>query len=74
MQGYVCESKLSFQSMRAIGFIEGHQLLAVRKAKTSSLPPDSSGKVTPTLENSIPKLIEIQQSIKLLEKNYIYTS
>lgn len=63
----VCESKQSFQSTRAIGFIEGHHLFAVRKANTSSLPPDCSGKVTLTLENSIPKLIEIQQSLKLLK-------
>lgn len=63
----MCESKLSFQSMRAIGFIEGHHLFAVRKANTSSLPLYCSEKVTPTLENSIPKLIDIQQTLKLLK-------
>lgn len=62
----MCESKPSFQSMRAIGFIAGHHLFAERKENTSSLPPDCSGKVTLTLENSIPKLNEIQQSLKLL--------
>lgn len=71
----MCESKPLFQSMKAIGFIEGHHLCAVRKANPSSLPPDCSGKVTPTLESSIPKLIEIQQFLKLLKtdiKNTVF--
>lgn len=45
------------------------------ESNRSSLPPDCSGKVTPTLESSIPKLIEIQQFLKLLKtdiKNTVF--
>lgn len=30
----MCENKASFQSMKAIGFIEGHNVFAVRKANS----------------------------------------